>query len=56
MLSCYIRLEKVFVVVSVIKYVIGFKDSITSYSKTLALKKKKEHTGAYCTDHYYMSQ
>ena len=31
-----IRLEKVFVVVSEIKKVSGFKDSITSYSKTLA--------------------
>ena len=42
MLSCYmIRLEKVFVVTSEIKKVSGFKDSITSYSKTLALKKKK---------------
>ena len=43
MLSCYmIRLEKVFVVTSEIKKVSGFKDSITSYSKTLALKKKKK--------------
>ena len=36
MLSRYmIRLEKVFVVTSEIKKVSGFKDSITSYSKTL---------------------
>ena len=31
-----IRLENVFVVTSEIKNVSGFKDSITSYSKTLA--------------------
>ena len=37
-----IRLEKVFMVLSEIKKVSGFKDSITSYSKTLAYKKKKK--------------